>query len=467
MANLGDFLQGLDQALPGGIALGQRGQALVQAQREAEQMAAMRQQQMQMQQEQQRVQQFQMLSEAAQVGKDYFTSMAEEFGVDTGSKRFKSLMKSAVAHEESERAQAQMFLDIAKQSGVPLSDIFDPEKVPTDVLFQGIQMTNQLQQQQRQARHEQARLKMQEMQLGLAQQQEARLGRSEEMKQQLLQGAMSGGGGTSRVMGLEAAGLGGIADIVKETSPAYQQEVQKAQRTAQAQAPLPPSVAATVGLPPGMTVGQAEEMGLFASELAEDPKVVREVRQNVAATNTALKEIAQLSEMIDARSIGLSGSIARGIASASAQMEAIAEGMGISLSEMAPQALANHPSIRRGIEEEIGDGPKANVIRSRMADLAYSIASAREGGKLSTSDVEFALQSLGNSGDPESFRQTLTDLGERLRYGAAKKAESTVGMVPMQLRSLDELEQLLGTGMDAAVNMELKRRLDALSTGRK
>ena len=63
-------------------------------------------------------------------------------------------------------------------------------------------------------------------------------------------------------------------------------------------------------------------------------------------------------------------------------------------------------------------GLDTNVIQ-----LAYAIAKANEeGGRFSVSDIQFAMQSIGNGADVSQFNARLNTLGKRLSANAYKKA---------------------------------------------
>ena len=67
---------------------------------------------------------------------------------------------------------------------------------------------------------------------------------------------------------------------------------------------------------------------------------------------------------------------------------------------------------------DLSAGLDTNVIQ-----LAYAIAKANEeGGRFSVSDIQFAMQSIGNGADVSQFNSRLNTLGKRLSANAYKKA---------------------------------------------
>ena len=69
----------------------------------------------------------------------------------------------------------------------------------------------------------------------------------------------------------------------------------------------------------------------------------------------------------------------------------------------------------------------ANVnaaLQPHISQLAYAIAKANEeGGRFSVSDIEFAMQSIGNGSNLEQFNSKLNTVAARVAANAFKKAD--------------------------------------------
>lgn len=227
----------------------------------------------------------------------------------------------------------------------------------------------------------------------------------------------------------------------KEFDPKARGEVRAAEKTAEIEAlkkqPLKPSIKRLLGFSGDMTQGEASELGV-STDLLEDPKQVVDLFKQKGATQTALKNIDELSAMVEGRPelIGSVGGMVRAIDSILEQVSAIP-----ALSEAILNGnlgeFKEAKEVKNIVDRALAG--KSAVIRSRIIDLSYEIATARESGRLSNQDVERALAGIGESGSAEQFTAVLTDLSDRLREGTAKDIETITGIRPLDLMTTDQL----------------------------
>lgn len=201
--------------------------------------------------------------------------------------------------------------------------------------------------------------------------------------------------------------------------------------------PLQPSIKRLLGMQGiDITQGEASELGVSVDLL--DPKELKDLFKQKGNTQTALKNIDELAAMVEGKPelIGSVGGIVRAMDSIFQQISAIP-----ALSEAVLNGNIGEFKEAKEVKNIVNRAlaGKSAVIRSRITDLSYEIATARESGRLSNQDVERALAGIGESGSPEQFVSVLNDLSERLREGTGKSIETITGLRPLDLMTNDQL----------------------------
>lgn len=238
---------------------------------------------------------------------------------------------------------------------------------------------------------------------------------------------------------------------------------QTGKRRAANQAPLPNSISDLIGFGDGITQGDAKQMGVFTDMLGPDE--VKELRKRKANVQNALKSVDDLAKMIEGRPelLGPAGAVSRGL---SAAVSAI-EGLGVAaggLLNLDMGSVRNNETVRRALDSEVAE--TSAVVKSRLTDLAFQIATAREAGRLSNQDYERALSTLGQSPNPELFTRVLRDLGGRLREAASSDIEAMTGIPPLDLQTSNELAAMAEGVDDPRVLRFILKELTRRTNGR-
>lgn len=216
-----------------------------------------------------------------------------------------------------------------------------------------------------------------------------------------------------------------------------------------------------VGLDPQLqlTRREARQLGIDVEAL-DDPKTRKEINTQKAAVHSSIKQIDELSKMITPAAIGPVGTLVRNADSLMEQAMAIQDITGISSAKFKRTVGKD---FLRGLPET------SAVIKSRVIDLAYTMAVAKDSGRLSDQDIQRFREQLGESGSAQQFITVLQDMKDRLRSGTAKQVEGLTGVVPFDLMTTSELIENARQTKDAtllgAIKRETERRLKEFSGG--
>ena len=273
---------------------------------------------------------------------------------------------------------------------------------------------------------------------------EARKRRDEFQKRGMLQDAQME---QTKIRDLQQAG---------EFEPELQGEIEKRKQqqkqAVELEKPVSPAITRILGLPGmKMTEGRARELGIATDIL--DAKTLKDINVQKAAAHTTIRQIEELQDMIVPGAIGPVGAFARATNAFMEQALAIPDAGGLTSAQF-------NKAVKDIIPKELAE--RSAVIRSRMTDLAFNMAKAVDGGRLSNQDVERFQQALGESGSESQFIAVLDDMKERLRSGAATDIEAVTGVKPIDLMTLDELDgaidEIEDVDMLKAIIKEQKRR---------
>lgn len=246
---------------------------------------------------------------------------------------------------------------------------------------------------------------------------------------------------------LESAG-----EFEPELRGAIKKEELSAEEALKLEKPVSPAITRILGIP-GMklTEGRARELGIDTAIL--DGKTLRDINTQKAAATSSIDQIDKLREIITPAAVGNVGRFVRGVDSFIDQAFAIPDVAGLDLSAFRKKT--------RGI---IGENlPETSaVIQSRVVDLAYSMAQARDGGRLSDQDILRFREQLGESGSVPQFLAVLDDMKDRIRSQTSGNIEALTGVKPIDLMTAAELnsaiDEIEDVDMMRAVIKEQERR---------
>lgn len=274
----------------------------------------------------------------------------------------------------------------------------------------------------------------------------------------------------------QARNLVQIADDMDSGREFDPQEVEKravAEETGKERArrkkTLRPDIADTLGIktPGRLTIGEAEDYGIYP-ELIE-PKEAIKVRKGKHNAQELIRKIDDVDSMLigpDGQPrdelIGFVGSSIRTLESLVSQVEAVSR-LSTYVQGGQISRFSNSKEVKKVLDETGLVGASA-TLKSRVIDLAFTIARAREEGRLSNQDVEQAMRELAaSSGSANQMVAVLGDLRERVRQGTMSDIEAATGMKPLDMLTGDEL---VGLAADSepewvlrAILAEQQRRL--------
>lgn len=251
----------------------------------------------------------------------------------------------------------------------------------------------------------------------------------------------------------------------KEFDPTVRGEIKGKEKAAELevakQQPVSPSITRLVGMAgTKLTRGEAQELGV-SLDILEDPKQTAELLKQKGRTQSAITNIDSLRDFIgtDSELLGTLGAASRTIESILEQVKSIPSIFDSVVS--GDKTTFETADEIKGILKK-GLSGKSAVVRSRILDISYEIAQARESGRLSDQDVQRALAGIGDSGSAPQLQAVLSDLKDRLRAGASREIESVTGMKPLDLLTRAELRAAASstssTKVLEAVIAEGKRR---------
>ncbi|HEU4984818.1 MAG TPA: hypothetical protein VFT58_04190, partial [Nitrososphaera sp.] len=171
-----------------------------------------------------------------------------------------------------------------------------------------------------------------------------------------------------------------------------------------------------------------------------------DINSQKAAAHSSIKQIDSLQEIITPAAVGNVGKFVRGVDSFIDQAFALTDIAGMDLS-----------AFRRKTRGVVGKNlPETSaVIQSRVVDLAYSMAKAKDDGRLSDQDVARFREQLGESGSVPQFMAVLDDMKDRVRSQASGEIEALTGVKPIDLMTIDEL----GTAIDEVQDADILRAI--------
>lgn len=243
-----------------------------------------------------------------------------------------------------------------------------------------------------------------------------------------------------KIRDLESAG-----EFEPELRGAIKKEELDAEEKIKLEKPVSPAVTRILGIPGvKLTEGRARELGIATDIL--DAKTLRDVNSQKAAAHSSIKQIDSLQEIITPAAVGNVGKFVRGVDSFIDQAFALTDIAGMDLS-----------AFRRKTRGVIGENlPETSaVIQSRVVDLAYSMAKAKDDGRLSDQDVARFREQLGESGSVPQFLAVLDDMKDRVRSQAAGEIEALTGVKPIDLMTVEEL----GTAIDEVQDADILRAI--------
>lgn len=272
------------------------------------------------------------------------------------------------------------------------------------------------------------------------------------------------GANARRLEASELAEMASAMDRNVEFDPAAVQKRAEAtatgERAAAKKAPLPASISDLWGFGSNdLTMGDAQSLGGFTDML--DTKSLKELRSFKTSAKSALRGIDELAGMVEGREelLGLAGRLVRGVESTVSTIEGLAATTG-GLSALDPTKLERMKPVR----DSLGDlARESRLIQSRVIEIAYQLAQAREGGRLSDQDFRRSLDSIGESASSEQFASTLRDLGARLQMTAVEKIRGESGVPPIDIMTTPGLFEYFKSVDDPRllqfIDQELTRRL--------
>lgn len=285
---------------------------------------------------------------------------------------------------------------------------------------------------------------------GLLEQQQAQIKRATEHRDALLQEGLTAEANAQQniIDGLSKAG---------EMNPELRGAVKSAEIKAEDEAELDqlasPKHLRLVGVDPNakMTKRHARNLGI---DTDLDNDTVMDLSKRKAAVHSTMKQIDELTDMIEPGAIGVVGTTARAIDSFLSQAGAVTGVLGMNRAEFG--------KATKKAETTMGLAVKSAIIRSRIVDLSYDMAKARDGGRLSNQDIERFQEMLGKSNSEPQFKAVLQDMKDRLRSGASTDIESLTGVKPVDLMTKEELDTAIDEFEDEDMIMsiikEQKRR---------
>lgn len=206
------------------------------------------------------------------------------------------------------------------------------------------------------------------------------------------------------------------------------------------------------------TVQAASASGLPGSDKTE----LRKVRDDTFAARTGASQVLGIVGELGALSLDPNAPLALGnigkatafISGIRAQAQAAFQQKGIVIETTLDPANFQSDLQRLGAQSAIA--------QSAIIDLAFAIATAREGGRLTDQDITRALQTMGaNQNDPAIFRATLNRVAERVirdekitRRSMRERFASRQGQIPDILALQDLVNPLKGGGATAPAAAE-------------
>lgn len=250
-----------------------------------------------------------------------------------------------------------------------------------------------------------------------------------------------------KIRDLESAG-----EFEPELRGAIKGQELEAEEKIKLEKPVSPAVTRILGIPGvKLTEGRARELGIATDIL--DAKTLRDINSQKAAASSSIEQIDNLQEIITPAAIGNVGKFVRGVDSFIDQAFAIGDIAGLDLGGFRKKT--------RGIMKENLPETSA-VIQSRVVDLAYSMAQARDGGRLSDQDIQRFREQLGESGSVPQFLAVLDDMKDRIRSQTSGSIEALTGVKPIDLMTATELGAAIDEVQDAdilrAIIKEQERR---------
>jgi len=196
---------------------------------------------------------------------------------------------------------------------------------------------------------------------------------------------------------------------------------------------------------PVQQIEQGEPGAFTGLTKSQTGKQVESLRSAAESARTTISLTDELIDRIQQRPelLSVSGSLSSLVTGVEAQVFGLLRLAGTASNAKEAQDLVT--SFVEANSEEI-DGIVARmkttaidrgVIESMVQTLAYSVAAQREGGKLSASDVQSALRTIGQSASPEAFVAVLEDLQRRTVEGFEGKLQIRGRGIPTE-----ELEAL-------------------------
>lgn len=158
---------------------------------------------------------------------------------------------------------------------------------------------------------------------------------------------------------------------------------------------------------------------------AQNAKTAAELQKSTVATKQAIGAIQGVrhwSQTNGAAIMGTTGDVTRFVDALGVQIQAMTEQLGL---PKAPAEVANGAYDFGRLSDAAA---KSAVLKSRLIDLSYQVARAREPtGMLTKSDIQNALDTFGSVQSPKQLDAALTDYTERLLERYAIEQEVRTG----------------------------------------